>query len=169
MDRRPQALILDLDQTLVDSRCARGLRDLRKWSAVAAMIPRFTIAPGAVELGRLGDLKIAVVTKSPRTYAESVLRHFRIRVDVLVGYHDASPRKPHPAPTRKALQLLTVRPDEAWAAGDHPDDLESARSAGVQTLIGVSAWTDSVAALQAAKPTKTVRHPADILALLGST
>jgi HAD superfamily hydrolase (TIGR01549 family) len=163
---RPRALIIDLDQTLVDSRCAKLLRTQRRWSEVQSLIPQFTIAPGVIELGTIPDLRIAVVTKSPSTYANEVLRHFRIRFDALVTYHDSPKQKPHPAPTLKALALLGIDPEDAWAAGDHADDLVSARAAGIKTLIGVSAWTDSLAELASAIPSVTVTHPIGVVELL---
>lgn len=166
--RRPLALILDLDQTLVDSRCSKSLRRAREWGRVRALIPRYELAPGVDRLCRLPGMRIAVVTKSPRPYALSVLGHFRIRFDQLVAFHDARPPKPHPAPTTKALQLLEVDPKDAWAAGDHADDLESARAAGISTLIGVAAWADSVVGLQHARPTVIVSHPAEVADLLQS-
>lgn len=166
MTKKPRGLILDLDQTMVDSRCAKTLRSQRDWRSVDLLIPRFIVAPGAIELGRIEDLKIAVVTKSPATYARKVLQHFGIRSDALVGYHDASPRKPHPAPTAKALELLNLSPHDVWAAGDHADDLLSARAAGISVLIGVTDWTDSEAGLALARPTVTVRHLGGVVELL---
>lgn len=166
MAPKPRGLILDLDQTLVDSRCAKPLRKERRWSEVKLLIPRFVVAPGAVELGRIDGLKIAVVTKSPSNYASEVLRHFQIRTDVLVAYHDAARQKPHPDPTLRALERLGLAPSEVWAAGDHADDLSSARAAGIGMLIAVTAWADSEADLAKAKPTVTVTHPAGVVELL---
>ena len=163
---RPRALIIDLDQTLVDSRCAKLLRTQRRWSEVQTLIQQFAIAPGAIELGTIPGLRIAVVTKSPSTYANAVLQHFRIRFDALVTYHDSPKQKPHPAPTLKALALLGIDPEDAWAAGDHADDLVSARAAGIKTLIGITAWADSLAELASAMPSVSVTHPIGVVELL---
>lgn len=168
MFRKPRALILDLDQTLVDSRCAKALRSERRWAEVRTLIPRFVLAPGVLELSALSDIQLAVVTKSPSNYARAVLDHFGIRPDALVAYHDCPQQKPNAAPTLRALALLGLQPRAVWAAGDHPDDLVSARAAGIETLIGVTAWTDSLDELRLAKPTVTVTHPGEVLALLRS-
>ena len=61
MLRKPRALILDLDQTLVDSRCAKALRSERRWAGVRTLIPRFVLAPGVLELNALSDIQLAVV------------------------------------------------------------------------------------------------------------
>jgi phosphoglycolate phosphatase-like HAD superfamily hydrolase len=44
----------------------------------------------------------------------------------------------------------------------------SARAAGIETLMGVSAWTDSLGELRLAKPTVIITHPGEVLALLRS-
>ena len=44
----------------------------------------------------------------------------------------------------------------------------SARAAGIETLIGVSAWTDSLAKLRLAKPPVTITHPGEVWGLLRS-
>jgi HAD superfamily hydrolase (TIGR01549 family) len=169
MLRRPKALILDLDQTLVDSRCARHLRSQRRWSEVKQLIPDFSLAPGVTDLSKLMEIKIAVVTKSPSSYARAVLECFRIRFDALVAYHDSPHQKPHPEPTAKALGLISVLPHDCWAVGDHADDLHSARRAGVSCLIGVTAWTDSEIDLLASEPTVVLASLSELVTLLGET
>ena len=166
--QRPRAIVFDLDQTLVDSRRAKPFRDQRDWGAARALIRQCALAPGALEVAALPNLKIAVVTKSPRHYAERVLRHFGIRVDVLVTYHDSPRQKPDPGPTLLALSRLCVEPGDAWVAGDHADDLRSGRAAGVTMLIGVTAWSDSPGDLMLANPSATVQHPDGLLPLLRS-
>ncbi len=66
----------------------------------------------------------------------------------------------------KALALLGIDPEDAWAAGNHADDLVSARAAGIKTLIGITAWTDSLADLVSAMPSVSVTHPIGVVELL---
>ena len=66
----------------------------------------------------------------------------------------------------KALALLGIDLEDAWAAGNHADDLVSARAAGIKTLIGITARTDSLADLVSAMPSVSVTHPIGVVELL---
>lgn len=74
--------------------------------------------------------RTAVVTGRPRADALQFLERFDLleAFDALVCREDA-PLKPDPAPVRLALERLEV--SSAWMLGDTPDDLASARGAGV--------------------------------------
>jgi HAD superfamily hydrolase (TIGR01509 family) len=134
-------VILDLDQTIVDSMCAANLRDSRRidWQEVYKLIPKFTVYDGIARL--IADLRdrgvgICIVTSSPRPYCERVLRHSEIEVAHTVCYHDV-PRgqsKPHPAPIVLGLQRLGITPLEGIAVGDHPKDIIAAKAAGTMAV-----------------------------------
>ncbi len=74
--------------------------------------------------------RLGIVTGRPRRDAERFLRHFGLdsRFDVMVCMEDGAP-KPDAAPIRYALRRLGVA--TAWMIGDTPDDIVSARAAGV--------------------------------------
>jgi phosphoglycolate phosphatase-like HAD superfamily hydrolase len=149
--------VIDLDQTLVDSRVAKPLRSTRQWSDVYGLIPRFTLLPGAETLlSSAMGLKVAVVTNSPSAYAERVLSYFKLRADAIVGFHDTPLKKPHPDPVRLALKRLGIGAADVWAAGDHPDDIAAAAAAGVAVTIGVTMASDDAKALGNAKPSVLV-------------
>lgn len=162
---RPLGLIVDLDQTLVDSRIAKLLRSHRQWGDVYDLIPRFKVLPGAETLlASAMGLKIAVVTNSPAAYAERVLRHFELRADVIVGFHDTALRKPNPDPIDLALKRLGILATDVWAAGDHPDDIQAATAAEIENTIGVTMASDDAAALKSANPSLLVDDLASIVA-----
>jgi HAD superfamily hydrolase (TIGR01548 family) len=73
---------------------------------------------------------MAVVTGRPRQDAERFLEEHGVDdcFAAIVTMEDA-PSKPDPAPVRLALKRL--RASHAWMLGDTPDDLRSARAAGV--------------------------------------
>jgi phosphoglycolate phosphatase-like HAD superfamily hydrolase len=149
--------VIDLDQTLVDSRVAKPLRSTRQWGDVYDLIPRFKVLPGAATLlSSTMGLKVAVVTNSPSAYAERVLGHFKLRADAIVGFHDTTLKKPHPDPVRLALKRLGIEAADVWAAGDHSDDIAAATAAGVEITIGVAMASDDVKGLRNATPSVIV-------------
>lgn len=166
----PNAFVLDLDQTLVDSTKALSQRKLRQWEQVYRLIPQFRLYPGVRELlDTLKSFPVAIVTSSPRPYAERVLGHFCIVPDVLVCFHDTRNRKPYPDPVELALARLTQtskwsgRITCIWGVGDHPNDIESARSAGI-VPIGAEWGSDDISQLRAARPHVSFVAPEDLLA-----
>lgn len=74
-------------------------------------------------------------------------RHFAVRVCA----EDASPRKPHPAPLKRALQLAGLAPEDCVYVGDSPQDIEMARRANV-CAIGIIGPFPTEAGLRAARP-----------------
>ncbi len=97
-----------------------------------------------LDANRLQDLSarlpLAVVTGRPRADAERFLTEQRIdRFFTTVVAMEDAPAKPNPAPVCLALERLGV--NCAWMIGDTPDDMVSARAAGV-LAIGVPAPGD---------------------------
>lgn len=70
---------------------------------------------------------------------------------VCVCAEDAAHRKPHPAPLRRALELLRTDPCECVYVGDSPQDIEMARRAGVRA-IGVFGPFPTALGLRVARP-----------------
>lgn len=128
------AYIFDLDQTIVDSSIAEGYRKKREWNIVYSLIPRFRLYKGIDEVFKLlherGE-KICVVTSSPQTYCEAVLRQFNLRADFLVCYHDTKLHKPDPDPILKAIKLLGEKPEDIVSIGDAEKDVIASNAAGV--------------------------------------
>jgi HAD superfamily hydrolase (TIGR01662 family) len=137
----PLGVILDLDQTIADSRAAAALRDARpiNWQEVYKKISEFVAFEGICEL--IADLqgagvKIGIVTSSPRPYCEKVLKHCGIDLADLVCFHDVphGQRKPHPAPILKSCEMLGITVEDAIAVGDDPKDIQAAKAAGVMAV-----------------------------------
>lgn len=131
------AILLDLDQTLIDSQIAESQRRARDWQSVYKLIPRLLPYPEIMEL--LSDLNIAgipicIVTSSPKPYCDRVIAQWNWSINATVCYHDTQKRKPHPDPILLGLEKLSVGVSDAIAIGDAAKDTQAARSAGVFSI-----------------------------------
>ena len=107
------------------------------------------LIPDAALLSRLAQrLPLGIVTGRPQADARRFLEKFGIAdlFGVIVSMDDA-PLKPDPAPVKLALDRLGVK--RAWMVGDTPDDVRSARSAGVVPIGVVTAYDDTSQSSQA--------------------
>jgi HAD superfamily hydrolase (TIGR01549 family) len=112
MSNSKNAILFDLDETLVLTNSLEPLRRLRNWPEIYANFAQIQLPPETLkfisDLKTLGDIEIGVVTKAPRPYAEKLLRFHGIEVPVLVAYHDVSRHKPHPEALLKAAAKLNL-------------------------------------------------------------
>ncbi len=108
--------------------------------------------PGARELliaVRAAALRTALVTTTPRSIAETVLRSIRKDLggdpfDVTVCGDEVPARKPDPAPYRQAMAALGIGPGECVVIEDSQVGIASGLAAGVAVL--------GVPAMQAVDP-----------------
>jgi len=147
-------IIFDFDQTLVDTSPVEHLRAKRDWKGVMNRVDGLRVYPGIDRL--LADIHarghtLAIVTKSPDMVVKAFIRKYAWPIDIVVGYHDVTKRKPDP----EGL-LLAIKRGRASAAvtvhvGDQAQDTEAARSAKV-TAIGVTWGIADTRDLEASKP-----------------
>ncbi len=143
------AFLFDLDMTLLDTSALAGHRARREWSAVRAGFHRvnpFPLDPPPHEIPaklRAAGHPVAIVTSSPRWYAQKLARRFGIEADVVIGWDDTDRHKPEPEPLEKALRDLGAEARDAWYVGDDPGDVEASYRARVASI--GAAW--AVAAL----------------------
>lgn len=140
-----QALIFDLDGTLVDSSALDEMRKAKDWRGCVRAVGRLKPFDEMDRLiARLQEASIpfAVVTASVSYYANSVLKHLGIAPAVVVAYHDTVAHKPDPAPVRAALTALKISdPGQVLALGDSPTDFQAYQRAGV--VSGLAGWASS--------------------------
>lgn len=132
-----KGIIFDLDQTLIDSSSALNLRRARDWQSVYREIPNFTSYSYINELiNELheNNIKLCIVTSSPRSYCKRVLENFGWDFMEMVCYHDTTRKKPHREPMDKALQLLSLKPNEVISVGDDINDMISSNSANIVSI-----------------------------------
>jgi phosphoglycolate phosphatase len=94
--------------------------------------------PGAGEtLAALGrDSRLAICTNKPEALSRQLLAALGIaeRFQAVVGGDSLPIRKPHPGHLFGTLEQLGVAPDRAVMVGDSPNDIASARAAGVPVV-----------------------------------
>jgi putative hydrolase of the HAD superfamily len=82
-------------------------------------------------------IKLAVVSDAPAREAWLRLCYLNLHhvFDHVVTFEDTGERKPGPAPFRKALELLQVRPEETLMVGDWAErDMVGAAKVGITTV-----------------------------------
>ena len=122
------------DATLTERLCHAFLEPIFS----TAQISRDAL-PVLTSLKRKG-VKTAIVSNTPwgssgHTW-RSELARYGLLVDAIVFCTDVGWRKPHPAPFRRALDILDVPAKEAVFVGDDPVwDIEGANGAGVRPIL----------------------------------
>src|ERR1017187_6061630 len=137
-DKSGWAVLFDLDETLVLTSKLEELRRKRLWQEVYASFGQTAIPPRThecLERLRVENVATGVVTKSPRTYAEKLVRHHGLDIPVLVAYHDVRHRKPHPEAILLATSKLSIPPENCIYVGDDADDVAAARAAGAGIIV----------------------------------
>jgi putative hydrolase of the HAD superfamily len=102
----------------------------------AALVPYPHVNLTLVELIKRG-VKLAVVSDAPgrEAWLRLCYLNFHHMFDAVVTFEDTGERKPGPAPFRKALELLNVRPHEAVMVGDWAErDIVGAAAVGMTTV-----------------------------------
>jgi HAD superfamily hydrolase (TIGR01509 family) len=109
----------------------------RAWRAQYAKHSPRLIAGARQVLARLGRVhRLGLVTSGDRDRVTQQLRAFRLTqlFGARVCSGDTLQKKPHPAPLRLAVRQLHLEPSACVYVGDSPEDLEMAKSAGVQAI-----------------------------------
>jgi putative hydrolase of the HAD superfamily len=102
----------------------------------AALVPYPHVTMTLMELIRM-HVKLAVVSDAPAREAWLRLCYLNLHhmFDVVVTFEDTGKRKPHPAPFRKALDRLKVKPSETLMVGDWAErDVVGAAQVGMKTI-----------------------------------
>jgi len=83
---------------------------------------------------RRQKLKTGLVTGSTRRSFLSVVKNDKSLFDCIITSDETRRRKPSPAPYRKCLKILGVKPEEAVVVENAPLGIESAKKAGVKCI-----------------------------------
>ncbi len=132
-----KSIIFDLDLTLVDTSCLEEARHTRNWQLAYQLIPNTTMYDGMKEILdiiRKNNIKVAIVSTSPRPYIEKIVSHYNIPAQYIVSYHDAKPIKPHPAQMLKALELMGESGNNVISFGDRVIDIQASNAANIESV-----------------------------------
>ncbi len=128
------------------------------------------LLPGVKEtLDTLSDrgYRLGIATTKPRYFAEPILENLGIRrfFDAVAGGEEVTRLKPAPDLLQLALSRLGAPSDETFYVGDHPVDVEAARSAGLQIIcVATGFWTREE--LEKQNPAAVISHLSELSALL---
>ena len=89
------------------------------------------------------QIKLGIFTRSPRSYAETVLKvaYPSLKWDVIVAYEDVSRTKPYGEGIDKAMRSLDCRNlNEVILVGDGDVDIRAAYNAGCLGVLDRSSW-----------------------------
>lgn len=134
-----KVIIFDFDLTLFNSSLLKPYMDKREWTLVYENISKCSFYPNALELIenlRLKNIKIAIVSNSPKSYVTKVLNHYDVTIDFMVCYHDVSKNKPDPEGVHKVIEYFNVDEKEMLYIGDNDIDYKTAANANIK-FVGV--------------------------------
>ena len=163
------AFVFDLDMTLLDSSFLEPWRRLRQWTQVRDLLefvrPFQVGTPSPHELPAHLKAKghsIAIVTSSPRWYAEQLIEDYKISTDALVAWDDTELHKPEPEPINMALDQLGADAEHACFVGDSIVDVQARYHAGIVS-IGAGWGVEDYGAFSSAAPDVLLRKPGSLL------
>lgn len=136
-----EAVVFDLDETLLDTRVLAAARDVGDWTRVKAQLNQVTsyeidgeeVHRLPAKLRREG-VKVGLLTHAPSWYAAELCDRFKIRVDAIVTGSDGYPPKPDPTSLRSICEELGVSTDDAVYVGDLDTDTAASAAAGVLSI-----------------------------------
>lgn len=163
-----KSIIFDLDLTLVDTSSLEELRKRREWDKVYSLIPTTSLYDGireVLDIIQKNNIKVAIVSTSPRPYIEKIVSFHNIPIQHIIGFHDAKPIKPHPAPMLKALELLGCSAQDVISFGDRVVDIQSSNDAGIESV--ACFWgTNEKTELMRANYSHAIVYPREIILLI---
>ena len=130
-------MIFDFDQTLVDTSSLASLRTARRWSEVNRRARSLSPYCGITRL--FEDLRdrnqsLAIVTTSPSMVAEGFVAKYDWPIELVIGYHQVSRRKPDPEGLLLALARCDAEASTSFHVGDRPEDTVASHRAGVVAI-----------------------------------
>lgn len=134
-----KGLIIDLDQTIVDSSMLDCYKNNNLWEKAILNIVECKLYPGIKELLHnlhLNNVKICIFTGSRREYAETFIKIFDLKVDSIVAYDDIKVEfvKPNKIHAETSLVSLMCTKKNTIVVGDSSKDIYSGKSAGLKTV-----------------------------------
>lgn len=151
-----EVCLFDLDQTLIDTEDMTALREAGKGRRDASYTAEIRSAFGSADRRLIYPeeilkqiraehprLKLGVFTRSPRSYATTILAlaYPQFEWDVIVAYEDVRRTKPYGEGIDKAMSALGCEnTSRVLLVGDGDSDLRAAYNAGCVVALDKSSW-----------------------------
>jgi len=86
--------------------------------------------------------RVGVVTTKTSKFSSQLMSYLGLMsyFEVLIGREDVMHPKPHPEPILKALERFNIERDKCWMIGDTCMDIDSAKSAGINSVALLSGY-----------------------------
>jgi phosphoglycolate phosphatase len=128
--------------------------------------------PGIAEmLDRLTTkgLKLSILSNKPDVFTQLCVQRLlpQWTFDPLLGQRPGVPKKPHPTAALEIARLLALRPNEILYVGDTATDMQTARTAGMDS-VGVLWGFRTATELREAGATHLITHPDKLLPIISS-
>lgn len=163
-------VIFDLDQTLIDTSIAASDRYRRDWEQAYLKIPSMAVYEGIYDLLNFlqnKEITFSVLTTSPSIYCGKVLRHFNIKPNCIIAYHDVTYRKPNPEGINKIIISMGVLAKDVIHIGDQENDVYASKRAGVISVGAMWGNTNNTNLIES-RPDFVISKPIEILNLISS-
>lgn len=138
-----EALMFDLDGTLVDTSAIETWREKRLWHECISHFHLTRVNPHVhLLLQSIQNKKIGIVTNAPYIYAEPLLKHHGIRYDALISYEKNQQNKPYPDPLFRCAQHMNVHIEHCIYVGNEPTDIAAAKAAGCISVAYANTYSE---------------------------
>lgn len=149
-----------------EAQCLTFLREYYKEHMREHTRPYDGVPEMLANLQSMGIRTAILSNKFHTAVCELSQEYFDGKIDMAQGEQSGIPRKPDPAGLLRLMEKLSVTAQETVYLGDSPEDVFTAKRAGVD-FIGVTWGYRSLAQLQEAGAVRWIRHPEELAKLFG--
>jgi putative hydrolase of the HAD superfamily len=131
----------EVDMRLLATAVSAYRKEKRKF-----MKPYPNVIPTLKKL-RAKGIKLAILTDAPKFQAYTRLADLDLLYEFnpIICFEDTYEKKPHPAPFKKMLKELNLKPEQVLMVGDMPDrDIKGAKAVGMKTCLAKYGLVDHV-------------------------
>jgi HAD superfamily hydrolase (TIGR01549 family) len=113
---------------------------MKSYNKDVRSIKPFPYVKGIFNFVRKSKIKIGIVTTKSRSQALVTLNYYRLPYNLVIGHDDVRKTKPNPEPVLKACGNLKLNPKDCIFVGDHPFDMQAAKSADCLAIGVLTGW-----------------------------
>ena len=113
-------------------------------------------------------IKWGIVTNKPHRFTLPLMQALGMasRASCLISGDTCAHAKPHPAPMRKACEIIQVAPEQCLYLGDDKRDMDAANAVNMRGIIALYGYVSEDVSIDNWKAQGSVNHPTELLAYL---